>query len=66
MFIMTLCCYVTYGLYMDEGPSSFFIPFTNWTLMLTTFSLWTSIAASDDTVNFGKDALLTSEKAVYS
>ena len=63
MFYMTLCCYVTYGLYMDWD--GFFIPFTNWTLMLTTFSLWTSICASDDAVNFGKDSLLTSDKAVY-
>lgn len=63
MFSMTLCCYVTYGLYMEWD--GFFIPFTNWTLMLTTLSLWTSICAADDTVNFGKDSLLTSEKAVY-
>ena len=63
MFSMTLCCYVTYGLYMEWD--GFFIPFTNWTLMLTTLSLWTSICAADDTVNFGKDSLLTSERAVY-
>jgi len=30
----------------------FFIPFTNWTLILTTFSLISSISASSDTVNF--------------
>ena len=65
MFVMTLVCYVTHFLYTDEGVSSFFIPFTNWTLMLTTWSLWTSITASDDNVNFGNDALLTSEIAVY-
>jgi hypothetical protein len=35
----------------------FFIPFTNWTLILTTISLIASISASSDTVNFQKDAL---------
>jgi hypothetical protein len=43
----------------------FFIPFTNWTLMLTTISLWSSICASEDTTNFGKDSLMTSDRAVY-
>jgi hypothetical protein len=43
----------------------FFIPFTNWTLILTTFSLISSISASTDTVNFQKDALQTSETALY-
>jgi hypothetical protein len=42
----------------------FFIPFTNWTLMLTTVSLWTTIKASGDQINFGKDALQTSDSAV--
>ena len=56
-------CYVTYALYMDWD--GFFIPFTNWTLMLTTVSLLCSISASNDTANFGKDSLQTSDKAVY-
>jgi len=43
----------------------FFIPFTNWTLMLTTISLLSSISASKDCINFGKDALQTSESAVH-
>jgi hypothetical protein len=43
----------------------FFIPFTNWTLIVTTFSLISSIAASSDSVNFQKDALQTSETALY-
>jgi hypothetical protein len=55
MLAGTLTCYVTYFLYMDAD--GFFIPFTNWTLMLTTISLISSIQASKDTVNFGKDAL---------
>jgi hypothetical protein len=59
----TLMCYVTYFMYMDWD--GFFIPFTNWTLMLTTVSLIASISASNDSVNFGKDALQTSENAVY-
>lgn len=59
----TLMCYVTYFLYMDAD--GFFIPFTNWTLMLTTLSIWYSIQACSDTVNFGKDSLQTSERAVY-
>ena len=63
MLVGTLMCYVTYFLYMDWH--GFFIPFTNWTLMLTTVSLWTSIQASKDTVNFGKDSLQTSDNAVH-
>jgi len=63
MFTLTLCCYVTYFLYMDLD--GFFIPFTNWTLMLTTVSLWASIQASNDTINFGKDSLQTSDTSVY-
>ena len=59
----TLLCYVTYFLYMDLD--GFFIPFTNWTLMLTTVSLWASIQASNDVTNFGKDSLQTSDKAVF-
>ena len=59
----TLMCYVTYFLYMDLD--GFFIPFTNWTLMLTTVSLWASIQASNDVTNFGKDSLQTSDKAVF-
>ena len=43
----------------------FFIPFTNWTLMLTTLSIWCSIAAANDNVNFGRDALMTSERAIF-
>jgi hypothetical protein len=35
----------------------FFIPFTNWTLMLTTVSLLASIQACGDVSNFGKDSL---------
>ena len=60
---LTLCCYVTYFLYMDWH--GFLIPFTNWALMLTTVSLMASISAADDSVNFGKDALQRSEDAVY-
>lgn len=63
MLGMTLLCYCTYFMYMDWD--GFFIPFTNWTLMLTTFSLYCSISASKDTVNFAKDALETSDTAVY-
>jgi len=58
----TLMCYVTYFMYMDWD--GFFIPFTNWTLMLTTVSLLASIQASKDSVNFGKDSLQTSDEAV--
>ena len=60
---LVLRCYVTYFLYMDAD--GFFIPFTNWTLIVTTFSLISSIAASSDSVNFQKDALQTSETALY-
>ena len=56
-------CYVTYFLYMDWN--GFFIPFTNWTLVITTVSILASALACRDEVNFGKDALQTSEKAVY-
>jgi hypothetical protein len=63
MLTLTCMCYVTYFLYMDLD--GFFLPFTNWTLMLTTVSLWSSINACNDTVNFGKDSLQTSDKAVY-
>lgn len=56
-------CYVTYFLYMDLD--GFLIPFTNWTLIITTLSIISSIQASTDTVNFGKDSLQTSDKAVY-
>ena len=62
MLALTLMCYVTYFLYMDLD--GFFIPFTNWTLMLTTVSLYASISASSDTVNFAKDSLQTSDSAV--
>jgi hypothetical protein len=65
-YLMLSCtgmCYVTYGLYMDWD--GFFIPFTNWTLMLTTISLISSISASNDMTNFGKDSLQTSDRAVY-
>jgi hypothetical protein len=44
----------------------FFIPFTNWTLMLTTFSLYSSISASRDTVNFGPNSLQTSDSAILA
>ena len=50
-------------MYMDWD--GFFIPFTNWTLMLTTLSLWSSICASKDDVNFAKDSLTTSDSAVH-
>ena len=63
MLLGCFICYCTYFLYMDWD--GFFIPFTNWTLMLTTISLYSSISASRDTVNFGKDALQTSESAVH-
>jgi hypothetical protein len=44
MLVGTLSCYVTYFLWMDlEG---FFLPFTNWALMLTTVSLMASISAA--------------------
>ena len=56
-------CYVTYFLYMDWD--GFFIPFTNWTLVITTLSLIYSCQASTDSSNFGKDALQTSDSAVY-
>lgn len=62
MLGMTLMCYVTYFLYMDAD--GFFIPFTNWTLMLTTVCLWSSIQAANDTTNFGRDSLQTSDKAI--
>lgn len=52
---LTGCCYVTYFMYMDWH--GFFIPFTNWTLMITTASLIASIHAANDTTNFGKDSL---------
>ena len=68
MFLMTLVCYVTYFMYMlpdNSGPFDFFIPFTNWALMLTTVSLWTTIKASGDQINFGKDSLQTSDTACY-
>lgn len=42
----------------------FFVPFTNWTLMLTTVSLIASINAANDTTNFGRDSLSTSDNAV--
>jgi len=63
MLFGTLSCYVTYAMYMDLD--GFFIPFTNWALMLTTLSLWSSISAANDTVNFGKDSLQTSDRAVH-
>ena len=52
---LTGCCYVTYFMYMDWH--GFFIPFTNWTLMITSASLIASIQAANDSTNFGKDAL---------
>ena len=57
-------CYLTFFLYMDLD--GFFIPFTNWTLVITTLSIIASIQASTDEVNFGKDALQTSDRAVYT
>ena len=56
-------CYVTYFMYMDWD--SFYIPFTNWTILITTLSIISSAQASTDAANFGKDALQTSDKAVY-
>jgi hypothetical protein len=56
-------CYVTFFMYMDLD--GFFIPFTNWTLVITTLSIIASIQASTDDTNFGKDALQTSDRAVY-
>ena len=56
-------CYVTFFMYMDLD--GFFIPFTNWTLVITTLSIIASIQASTDEANFGKDALQTSDRAVY-
>ncbi len=38
---LVLMCYCTYFMYMDWH--GFLIPFTNWTLMLTTASLIASI-----------------------
>ena len=60
---LTCMCYVTYFMYMDWH--GFFIPFTNWALMITTLSLLASIQAANDTTNFGKDALQRSENATY-
>ena len=57
-------CYVTYFMYMDA--EHFFVPFTNWALMITTISLIASISASNDTVNFGHDALVTKDNAVFA
>jgi hypothetical protein len=51
-------------MYMDWDQ--FYIPFSNWTLLVTTISIWASIQASGDEVNFGKDSLQTSDSAVYS
>lgn len=48
-------CYVTYFLFMDMD--GFLIPFTNWTLVITTLSIIASIQASTDEASFGKDAL---------
>jgi len=48
-------CYVTYFLFMDMD--GFLIPFTNWTLVITTLSIIASIQASTDEAGFGKDAL---------
>ena len=56
-------CYVTFFLYMDWD--GFFIPFTNWKLIITTLSIISSIQASTDLTNFGRDALQTSDHAVY-
>lgn len=64
MLLGVCSCYVTYFLYMDID--GFFIPFTNWTLMLTTVSILASINAGHDTVNFGKDSLQTAETAVHT
>ena len=55
MLCGVLSCYVSYYLFMDLD--GFFIPFTNWTLMLTTVSLITSINAAKDSTNFGHDSL---------
>ena len=55
--------YVTYFIFME--PASFLVPFTNWTLILTTVSLITSIQAANDTINFGKDGLHRGELAVW-
>ena len=41
--ILVLMCYVTYFTFMDWRGLDFFVPFTNWTLMLTTASLVASI-----------------------
>ena len=48
-------CYVTYFMYMDWDQ--FYIPFSNWTLLITTLSIYASIQASTDETNFGKDSL---------
>ena len=61
--MLVLSCYVTYFLFME--PAGFLVPFTNWTLMLTTASLVASIQAAGDTTNFGKDALSRGEAAVW-
>ena len=55
MLCGVMSCYVTYFLYMDVD--GFFISFTNWTLIITTASIATSIKAGSDSVNFGKDSL---------
>ena len=63
--ILTLGCYVTCFMYMDWKGLDFLVPFTNWTLMLTTASLYSSIQAAQDSTNFGKDALSRGEAAVW-
>ena len=57
-------CYVTYFLFMDMD--GFLIPFTNWTLVITTLSIIASIQASTDEHSFGKDSLQTSDTAIYT
>jgi hypothetical protein len=61
--MLVFTCFVTYFMYFDWN--NFFIPFTNWTLMLTAASLVASIEASNDTKNFGKDGLSRGEEAIY-
>ena len=55
---------MTLFLYMDMD--NVLVPLTNWNLVLTTIMLISSVRASTDTSNFGKDAMQMSDNAVYA
>ena len=44
--------------------SEFFFPFTNWTLIVTTISIYLSFSAHGDTRNFGDSAKLFTKSSV--